>query len=82
MLNIGIVELLFIIFFLILFVRPDDIPKIAKNIGLIYRKISRYFYNIKYELSEIESDLLKEEKQRKEKSKTDEVPRSLKRTKK
>ena len=82
MLNIGIVELLLIFFFLILFVRPNDIPKISKNIGLLYRKISRYFYNIKYELSEIESELLKEKKQSKNKSKADEVPRSLKRTKK
>ena len=57
MLNIGLIEFLVIFFFLILFIRPEDIPKISKNLGLVYRKISRYFYNIKYELNEIEKDI-------------------------
>ena len=57
MFNIGLIEFLLIFFFLILLIRPEDIPKVSKNLGLIYRKVSRYFYNIKYELSEIEHDI-------------------------
>ncbi len=53
MFNIGLFELLIIFFFLILFVKPEEIPKISKNLGLLYRKINRYFYNFKYEIDEI-----------------------------
>ena len=45
MFNIGIIELLIVIFFIALFVKPEEIPKISKNLGLLYRKISRYYYN-------------------------------------
>ena len=55
MFNIGIIELLIVMFFLILFIKPEEIPKITKNFGLFYRKISRYLYNFKYELEEQES---------------------------
>ena len=55
MFNIGIIELLIIFFFLILFIKPEEIPKITKNFGLFYRKISRYLYNFKYELDEYET---------------------------
>ena len=55
MFNIGIIELLIIFFFLILLVKPEEIPKITKNFGLFYRKISRYLYNFKYELDEYET---------------------------
>ena len=65
MFNIGLIEFLLIFFFLILLIRPEDIPKVSKNLGLIYRKVSRYFYNIKYELSEIEHDISVEKKLRK-----------------
>ena len=41
-------------FFLILFIKPEEIPKISKNLGLFYRKINRYIFNLKYELDEIE----------------------------
>ena len=54
MFNIGLFELLIIFFFLILFVKPEEIPKISKNLGLFYRKINRYILNLKYELNEIE----------------------------
>ena len=53
MFNIGLFELLIIFFFLIIFVKPEEIPKISKNLGLLYRKINRYFYNFKYEIDEI-----------------------------
>ena len=53
MFNIGIIELLIVIFFVVLLVKPEEIPKISKKIGLFYRKISRYYYNFKYELDEI-----------------------------
>ena len=54
MFNIGLFELLVIFFFLILFIKPEEIPKISKNLGLFYRKINRYIFNLKYELDEIE----------------------------
>ena len=53
MLNIGLIEFLIIFFFFVLLVKPEDIPIIFKNLGLFYRKLSRYFYNIKYEIDEI-----------------------------
>ena len=53
MFNIGIIELLIVVFFVILFVKPEEIPKISKNFGLFYRKITRYYYNFKFELDEI-----------------------------
>ena len=55
MFNIGIIELLIVFFFLVLFIKPEEIPKITKNFGLFYRKISRYVHNFKYELDEQES---------------------------
>ncbi len=65
MFNIGLIELLIIFFFLIIFVKPEEIPMISKKIGLFYRKVSRYFYNFKFELSKIESDLEKTKKRKK-----------------
>tara|TARA_B100000902_G_C27061561_1_gene789364 strand:+ start:476 stop:709 length:234 start_codon:yes stop_codon:yes gene_type:complete len=55
MFNIGFLELLIIVFFFILFVKPEELPKIFKNLGLFYRKINRYYYNLKYEFDEINS---------------------------
>ncbi len=80
MFNIGLIEFLLIFFFLILLIRPEDIPKVSKNLGLIYRKVSRYFYNIKYELSEIEHDISVKKKIKKNNS--DEIFKSPKRIKK
>ena len=54
MFNIGLFELLVILFFLILFIKPEEIPKVTKNLGLFYRKINRYIFNLKYELDEID----------------------------
>ena len=56
MFNIGLVELLIIIFFLVVFVKPEDIPKISRYIGLFYRKINSYIFNIKHELTNISID--------------------------
>ena len=53
MFNIGIIELIIVVFFVVLFVRPEEIPKISKNVGLLYRKITRYYYNLKFELDEV-----------------------------
>ena len=74
MFNIGLFELLIIFFFLILFVKPEEIPKISKNLGLLYRKINRYFYNFKYEIDEINfndssSRFISQEKKKKKKIK-------------
>ena len=80
MLNIGLIEFLVIFFFFILLVKPEDIPTIFKNLGLFYRKLSRYFYNIKYEIDEINNDFL--EVNIKKKRIKNEVSRSSKRTKK
>ncbi len=79
MLNIGIIEFLIIIFFVVLFVKPKDIPAIIKNLGLFYRKIERYFHNMKYEFSEIESEI---ENINVKKTKNNEIRRTSKRAKK
>ncbi|MAI60378.1 MAG: hypothetical protein CMM92_05090 [Rickettsiales bacterium] len=74
MFNIGLFELLVIFFFLILLVKPEEIPKISKNLGLFYRKINRYILNLKYELNEIElisSDSKVSKKKTKKKNKND-----------
>ena len=80
MLNIGLIEFLIIFFFFILLVKPEDIPTIFKNLGLFYRKLSRYFYNIKYEIDEINSEF--SEVNVKKKRIKNEVSGSSKRTKK
>ena len=79
MLNIGLIEFLIIFFFFILLVKPEDIPIIFKNLGLFYRKLSRYFYNIKYEIDEINNEFSEVNIKKKIKN---EVSRSSKRTKK
>ena len=74
MFNIGLFELLIIFFFLIFFIKPEEIPKISKNLGLFYRKINRYIFNLKYELDEIElisSDSKVSKKKAKKKNKSD-----------
>ena len=68
MFNLGLIEFLVVIFFILLLVKPEDIPKVSKNFGLFYRKLSRYFYNIKYELSEMDNEIVNVKKKR-EKSK-------------
>ena len=80
MLNIGLIEFLIIFFFFILLVKPEDIPTIFKNLGLFYRKLSRYFYNIKYEIDEINNEF--SEVNIKKKRIKNEVSRSSKRIKK
>ena len=80
MFNIGLIEFLIIFFFFILLVKPEDIPIIFKNLGLFYRKLSRYFYNIKYEIDEINNEF--SEVNIKSKKIKNEVSRSSKRTKK
>ena len=80
MLNVGLIEFLIIFFFFILLVKPEDIPFIFKNLGLLYRKISRYFYNIKYEIDEINNEFSEVEINKKKIK--NEVSRSSKRTKK
>ena len=80
MLNIGIIELLIIVFFAVLFVKPRDLPVIIKNTGLFFRKIERYFNNLKYEISDIETSI--ENADQKIRNKKNEVHRPLKRIKK
>jgi len=80
MFNIGLIEFLIIFFFFILLVKPEDIPIIFKNLGLFYRKLSRYFYNIKYEIDEINNEF--SEVSINKKKINNEVSRSSKRTKK
>lgn len=55
MFNIGIIELLIIIFSLLIFIKPEDIPKISKNIGLFYRKLNKHILNLKYELNNLKT---------------------------
>ena len=51
MFNVGIIEFLIIIFVAVLFIKPKDLPVISKKLGLFYRKLNRYFYNLKSEFS-------------------------------
>ena len=69
MLNVGLIEFLIIFFFFILLVKPEDIPTIFKNLGLFYRKLNRYFYNIKYEIDEINSGFSEENVKKKKNKK-------------
>ena len=62
MFNIGLIELLIIIFFSIIFIKPEEIPKITKNLGLFYRKVSRHLFNFKHEISKLDIDLKKNKK--------------------
>ena len=74
MFNIGLFELLVIFFFLILLIKPEEIPKVSKNLGLFYRKINRYIFNLKYELDEIDlipTDSKDSKKTQKKKNKKD-----------
>ena len=80
MFNIGIIELLIIVFFAVLFVKPKDLPLIIKNVGLFFRKIEKYFSNLKYEISDIETSI--ENADQKIRTKKNEVHRPLKRIKK
>ena len=80
MFNIGIIELLIIVFFAVLFIKPKDLPIIIKNTGLFFRKIERYFNNLKYEISDIETSI--ENADQKIKNRKNEVHRPLKRIKK
>ena len=80
MFNIGLIEFFIIFFFFILLVKPEDIPVILKNLGLFYRRLSRYFYNIKYEIDEINNEIT--EVNISKKKINNEVSRSSKRTKK
>ena len=80
MFNIGIIELLIILFFVVLFVKPKDLPLIIKNTGLFFRKIERYFNNLKYEISDIEANI--DSSVQKIRNRNNEVRRPLKRTKK
>ena len=80
MFNIGKIEFLIIVFFVVLFVKPKDLPLIIKNIGLFFRKIERYFNNLKYEISDIETSI--ENADQKIKNRKNEVHRPLKRIKK
>ena len=80
MFNIGIIEFLIIVFFVVLFVKPKDLPLIIQNTGLFFRKIERYFNNLKYEISDIEANI--ESSDQKIRNRNNEVRRPLKRTKK
>ena len=70
MFNIGLIELLIIVFFSLILVKPQDLPRIANHLGLFYRKINRYFFNLKHEFSNFELDESpKEIKAKKQKNK-------------
>ena len=43
MFNIGLFELLVIFFFLILLIKPEEIPKVTKNIGFFTEKLIDIF---------------------------------------
>ncbi len=65
MFNIGLIELLIIVFFALIFIKPEDIPKITNKLGLFYRKINQYFFNLKYDLTSLDIEELEEKKSKK-----------------
>ena len=60
MFNIGLIELIIIIFVSLVVIKHEDIPKISKYLGLFYRKINRYIFNFKYDLSNFDLNDTKE----------------------
>tara|TARA_B100000989_G_scaffold46864_1_gene30386 strand:- start:14129 stop:14380 length:252 start_codon:yes stop_codon:yes gene_type:complete len=83
MLNIGIIEFLIIFFFLIVLIKPKEIPKIYSNFGLIFRKLNQFLSNIKYDLSDIDlNEELRLDKNKKKKKIKNGISRSSKRIKK
>lgn len=65
MFNIGLIELLIIVFFTLIFIKPEDLPKITNKLGLFYRKINQYFFNLKYDLTNLDIEELEKKKQKK-----------------
>ena len=65
MFNIGLIELLIIIFFILILVKPNDFPKIFKQLGLFYRKLNQYVSNFKYELSTLDIEKTNNTKKKK-----------------
>ena len=65
MFNIGLIELLTIVFFTLIFIKPEDLPKITNKLGLFYRKINQYFFNLKYDLTNLDIEELEKKKQKK-----------------
>ena len=65
MFNIGLIELLIIVFFSLIFIKPEDLPKITNKLGLFYRKINQYFFNLKYDLTNLDIEELEKKKQKK-----------------
>ena len=67
MFNIGLIELLIIIFFTLILVKPNDFPKIFRQLGLLYRKLNLYVSNFKYELSTLDIEKTKNTKKKNKK---------------
>ena len=65
MFNIGLIELLIIVFFSLIFIKPEDLPKITNKLGLFYRKINQYFFNLKYDLTNLDIEELEKKKPKK-----------------
>ena len=65
MFNIGLIELLIIIFFILILVKPGDFPKIFRQLGLFYRKLNQYVSNFKYELSTLDIEKTNNTKKKK-----------------
>ena len=65
MFNIGLIELLIIVVFALIFIKPEDLPKITNKLGLFYRKINQYFFNLKYDLTNLDIEELEKKKQKK-----------------
>tara|TARA_E500000331_G_scaffold322006_1_gene336606 strand:+ start:488 stop:706 length:219 start_codon:yes stop_codon:yes gene_type:complete len=69
MFNIGLIELILIIFVLLVVIKPQDIPKVSKYLGLFYRKINRYIFNLKHDLTNFDFEEKKIEKVKEKKQK-------------
>lgn len=57
MFGISLAELLIILVITLLFIRPDDLPEIARFLGRVYYRLRKIFFEGKRYLKEIENEI-------------------------
>jgi len=57
MFGLGFWEIIIICIAIIIFIRPEDIPKFAKKAGKLYGDIKRYYHDFFYQFKKIEQEI-------------------------
>lgn len=57
MFGFSLAELIVVFIVIIIFVKPQDLPEIARFLGKIYYKIRSFFQQIKEQLKEVEKEI-------------------------